>query len=542
MADLPELDLPITYEETSSKVSNDIAKMVDFIVPVTSFEEQIIQVINDIKQSGYILFLYGVSGVGKSTFIASLEWRTHVPIRKIININASNLNEPEQPELKLRRLYAEILQEVKNDRNRVSPNVKGQLCIAIDYLESLQEENQSNVRALFRDLNGLLRTSPVLIVWPVTEREDLEKMQQYASSFSSTLFHKRIPIMEFTGPPVKEYPKIAKNTISFFNQGLTYHDFQLHDSDFEEKKEAYENKPLNGQIIRDYLKDIKLLWEDKTEYIARIAKTVPKPTEIWFIVCYPEAEEIVSRFAKQTFDVADEAWNADYSQLSVYTKNNKREADWTPQRLSLALNGVFDTKIMYLPTNTLISCAAAYAEDAGINILREEFKKLEVPDHWFQKYQAKKSLSTTPLYLKLAGKEAKKGKRKSGAVPKALDKAKPIFEYLNKQYISGSGSGSDRPFNKALALALEELFKKENSELLFSAEKNHPWLKHLRPDILVDVPGQKCICIEMHYTVRTAPNILAEYILGKLNQYMKQVEKLYDSGQLPLLEVTKSAF
>jgi hypothetical protein len=539
MTDLLELDLPLTHEETLSRVSNDIAKMAEFIVPVTQFEEQIVQVINDIKQSGYILFLYGISGVGKSTFVSSLEWRTHIPIRKIVNINASDLSDPDQPGLKLRRLYAKIQQIVHDDKKTSSPKSQDKLCIIIDYLESLQEEQLTDVRALFRDLNGLLRTSPILVVWPVTEREDLEKMRQYASSFSSTLFHKRIPVMEFTGPPISEYPKIAKNTISFFNHGRTYHDFQLHDSDFESAKEEYENKPLISQVIRDYLKEIKLCWEDKTNYIERIARTVPKPTEIWFIVGYPEAEEVVSRFAKQTFDVVDETWNADYSQLSVYTKNNQIEADWTPQRLSLALNGVFDTKIMYIPTNTLIMCFAAYAEDAGIPISREEFESWGLPEHWLQKYPAKQSLSTTPLYLKLAGKDPKKGKRKGGAGPGALEKAKPIFEKLNKEYISGS-KGSDRPFNKAICLALADLFAEEGSSLTFKSEQNHPWLQYIRPDILVDVPNQKYICIEMHYTIRTAPNILAKYILTKLNQYMKQVEKMYDSGQLPLLEITKS--
>jgi hypothetical protein len=317
--------------------------------------------------------------------------------------------------------------------------------------------------------------------------------------------------MEFTGPPVDDYPKIAKNTISFFNQGRTYHDFQLHDNDFELLQKKYENKLLSKQIIRDFLNEIVLTWEDKSKYIEKIKRTVPKPTEIWFIVCYPEAEEVVSRFAKQTFDVVDETWNADYSQLSVYTKNNKREADWTPQRLSLALNGVFDTKIMYLPTNTLVSCVAAYGEDAGIAISRQEFEDLGVPKHWFQKYQAKKSLSTTPLYLKLAGEEPKKGKRKSGAVPEALEKARPIFEHLNKKYIAG-GSGNDRPFNKALSLALSDLFEESNPDLLFSAERNHPWISYTRPDILVDVRNTKCICIEMHYTIRTAPNILADVL------------------------------
>ncbi|MCA6507624.1 MAG: ATP-binding protein [Pseudanabaena sp. M135S2SP2A07QC] len=539
MTDLPELDLPLTYEATLNRVSNDIAKMAEFIVPVTKFEEQIIHVINDIKESGYILFLYGISGVGKSTFIGSLEWRAHIPIRKIVNINASDLNEPEQPGLKLKKLYAKINQIVRDDKQTSSPKSKDKLCIIIDYLESLQEESLPDVRAIFRDLNGLLRNSPVLIVWPVTEREDLEKMQEYASSFSSSLFHKRIPVMEFTGPPVEDYPKIAKNTISFFNHGRTYHDFQLHDSDFESIKESYESKPVSKQIIKDYLKDIKLCWEDKTNYIEKISKTVPKQTEIWFIVCYPEAEEVVSRFAKQTFDVVDETWNADYSQLSVYTKDNQAAAKWTPQRLSLALNGVFDTKIMYIPTNTLISCFAAYAEDAGIPISREEFENWGVPKHWLQKHPAKNSLSTTPLYLKLAGEEPKKGKRKSGSVPGALEKAKPIFERLNKDYISGA-KGSDRPFNKALCLALSDIFSEEKPDLTFHVEQTHPWLQYIRPDILIDVPNQKCICIEMHYTIRTAPNVLAKYILGKLDNYMRQVEKLYDSGQIPILEITRS--
>jgi hypothetical protein len=157
-----------------------------------------------------------------------------------------------------------------------------------------------------------------------------------------------------------------------------------------------------------------------------------------------------------------------------------------------------------------------------------------------QKHPAKKSLVTTPLYLKLAGEAPKKGKRKSGAAPEALEKARPIFEKLNKEYISGP-KGSDQAFNRALALALEDIFSsKGESKVSFQSEKNHPWLQHIRPDILVDIPNKKCICIEMHYTTRTAPNILAKYILRKLNVYMKQVEKLYESGQLPLLEITKS--
>ena len=87
---------------------------------------------------------------------------------------------------------------------------------------------------------------------------------------------------------------------------------------------------------------------------------------------------------------------------------------------------------------------------------------------------------------------------------------------------------------------MSDIFSEEKPDLTFHVEQTHPWLQYIRPDILIDVPNQKCICIEMHYTIRTAPNVLAKYILSKLDNYMRQVEKLYDSGQIPILEITRS--
>jgi ABC-type ATPase involved in cell division len=142
MTETSELILPITYEETVGRVGNDIAKMAEFIVPVTEFEEQIIQVISDIRQSGYILFLYGVPGVGKSTFISSLVWRAHIPIRKILNINASDLSDSDQPDLKLRRLYAKINQIVKEDKKMCPPKIKIRYALLLTILRVYKRKKQ----------------------------------------------------------------------------------------------------------------------------------------------------------------------------------------------------------------------------------------------------------------------------------------------------------------------------------------------------------------------------------------------------------------
>ncbi|MCH2244681.1 MULTISPECIES: AAA family ATPase [Crocosphaera] len=526
-----DLFLPFTYEEILKKIGKDKSRLVDLIVPVTQFEKQIIQVVLDIENAGYLLFLYGVSGVGKSTFISSLKFQKHIPIQSIVSIDASELDYENKSDIKLKQLLKQIKKEARDffSENNQSND---KLCIVIDYLENLNDEDNNNVKAFFRDLNGLLRKYPILIIWPVTVREDLENMQEFAKSFSSTMFHRIRPAINFTGPPLDEYPNIAKKTIMFFNEGKSCYEFQLTDNDLENLKKGYEKKAQEKHLIRDYLKDIRSLWEERTDYISGIVKNVPKPTEVWFIFSYPEAEDIVARFAKQTPDIINEMWNADYKSLFVYiSDNNQRKADWKPQRLTLALSSrMLTTKIMYLPTNALVSCIAAYAKDAEIPIPKEDLlnrDKYNILQHWCIKSNAKKTLSTTPLYLQLSGVSITGGKRKSGRVEKGLKNATPAFEKINKDI--SDKKISDQKFNKAVCLALQDVFNNSEHNLDFVAEKPHPHLTNIRPDILVDT-NDKLVCLEFCYTNNKTPGNMADYVLRKLNQYMKQLE---DNFEIP---------
>ncbi|WP_232285668.1 ATP-binding protein [Crocosphaera chwakensis] len=520
-----DLFLPFTYEEILKTIGKDKSRLVDLIVPVTHFEEQIIQVVLDIENAGYLLFLYGVSGVGKSTFISSLKFQKYIPIQSIVSIDASELEQENQGDIKLKELLKKIKKEAIDFFSK-NNNINDKLCIVIDYLENLKDEDNNNVKAFFRDLNGLLRKYPILMIWPVTVREDLENMQEFAKSFSSTMFHRKRPVIDFTGPPLDEYPNIVKKTIMFFNEGKNCYEFQLTDNDLENLKKKYESKPRERHLIRDYLKDIRSLWEQRTDYISRIAKNVPKPTEVWFIFSYPVAESVVARFAKQTPDIINEIWNADYKSLFVYiSENNQRKADWSPQRLTLALSSrMLTTKIMYLPTNSLVSCIASYARDAEIPITNKDWldpDQYSIKRNWLQKNNAKKTLQTTPLYLQLSGVSITLGKRKSGAVPTGLKNAKQAFEKINEDI--SQNKISDQRFNKAICLALKDVFRYSKHELNFKSEINHPHLTNIKPDILVDM-GEKLVCLEFCYTNNSTPGYLADYVLKKLNKYMKQLE------------------
>jgi hypothetical protein len=517
--------LPHTYEDILKEIGENKPRLPDLIVPVTEFEEQIVQVVMDITHAGYLLFLYGISGVGKSTFISSLKFQKYIPIQEIVSIDASELIHGNSSNLKLKELLKRIKQEATNFFSENNNNTE-KLCIVIDYLENLEDEDQNQVIAFFRDLNGLLRKYPILIIWPVTDSRDLENMRGFAQNFSSTMFHRRIPVMYFTGPPIDKYPSIAKKTIMFFNEGRDCYEFQLNDNDFEHLRNKYQQKPTERHLIRDYLKDVISLWEGRTNYISDIVKTVPKPTEVWFIFSYPEAEGVVARFAKQTPDIINEMWNADYRSLFAYiSDHNQRKADWTPKRLTLALSSrMLTTKIMYLPTNALVSCIAAYGKDAKISITREDLldeDKYKVLPHWFGKTLAQNTLKRTPLYLQLSDVSIKVGKRKSGKVEEGLENARKAFQKFNEDI--AQHKVSDGRFNKAICLTLQDLFKGQ-SNFSFKSEIQHPYLTNIRPDILVDT-NEKLVCLEFCYTNDNTPGNLADYVLRKLNQYMKQLEQ-----------------
>jgi len=531
------LFLPFTYEDIVSRLGKNMARLTDLIVPVTEFEEPIIQVASDIDNAGYLLFLYGASGVGKSTFISSLKIQKHIPIQEIISIDATKLTNKTDSKSKLQKLHDEIQEK---SRNFFSGNNKKEekLCIVIEYLENLEDEEQSQIRAFFRDLNRLLRQFAILIIWPITVRTDLESMMKFAQDYSSTIFHRRIPFIEFSGPPVEEYPNIAKKTIICFNSGKSCYEFQLNDQDFEKIKCQYQDKPSDKHLIRDYLKDVKTLWEDRTERISQISKNIPKPTEIWFIFSYPEAEGVVARFTKQTPDIINEMWNADYKSLSAYINdNNQKKADWNPLgRLTIALSSrMLTTKIMYLPTNALVSCIASYAQDANIGITRDDLcdkDKYNVPKQWLGKTASQNTLKRTPLYLQLSGDaitsgKLKSGKRKSGPVKQGLINATQAFKQINED-ISKTKTISDQRFNKAIYLALKDVLKE--TDFNFSCEEQHPYLKTIRPDILVET-DKSLICLELCYTIDNTPGTIADYVLRKLHQYMKQMEYHFGINQ-----------
>jgi len=480
----------------------------EFVSPLLETEEEISLLASGINQSGKLSFILGNPGIGKSTFLHTLNWRTHIPIRKIIDIDANDYLLDDT----LNGLFDELSRKCKSE---IQKNDKGVCAIIINYLESLDEYSDQVVKGFFRRLNGLLRNNPVLILWPVTSKDDVDKMIEFSKHVSGTLYKRDKQIIEVKGPNKDDYVNIAKSTIRVLNDSSELSDFGLTHDDLLETFNAFTKIPGVEQNMREYYSRINSKWETNSNYLEELKGKMPRPTEVWFIFPFKEAESVVNQFARRGKRIED-AWTAISDKFSDYISgNNQRSAKWDSKRLQLALHGAIKSRIMYLPTNLVVTTAATFSENQA---LKDIILNHNPPNHWHLRTQTKTSIKRCPIFKQLIGEQFPSGKRKGGPVLQALETANPIYRDI-VSWISSSGSGSDTHLNKAFGKTLKEAGIRN-----IKVEKEHPWIKNVYPDIQIDL-GHKIVCLEFHYTTQDEPHVIADYTLRKLDTYMTQMQK-----------------
>lgn len=505
-----KLILPESFEEarTALNASSETyyEKLAQFVQPIEDSERQIIDIVSRLPGgAGRAVILLGSTGTGKSTFIQSLTWRSHLGFARLQSIDCSGLN----AQNRLNELAAQ-LQSIST----VARDSRGITAVSIDYLESLGGTTDAEKRSFFQTLNGLLRRTPIFVVWPVTDCQDAEAMLKEAKLVSNTIFDSAIPVLDFHGPNPNNFPSIARNTVSVFNDSKTLQDFLLTEGELDQLREKMIADIESSHSIREYMASVFSLWAKKSGYLDNLSRLLPKPNEIWFVFCYPEAEEVVSTFSTKG-NHAPSAWLAYHAKLWEYVVDSQRLGKWkSATRLQYALGGALTTRIMYLPTHALISCVAAYGSDPKLSVIKQH-----VPEGWLNRSTAKSHLENSPLYRQLVGNTPPKGLTKGGPAATARSQSEAPFQELNKLV---AGSGNDRHVNHAIASCLLE---KLDSSFEVQAERAHPWIPEITPDIRVDTPDGKQICIEFCYTANTKPGAIPDYVLKKLAVYMEQLEQ-----------------
>jgi hypothetical protein len=502
------LVLPNTCEDIKSYLASVettyISKLMEFVRPVEETERELTQMVSQLRgTSGRAVLLHGAPGTGKSTFIESLTWRTHVGVTHLQQIDCSKLPQ--------REILADVIKRLQELATKTQGSGRV-TAVALNYLEDLEGQDESDVRGFFRTLNGILRNSPIFLIWPVTDMEDAEEMLEYASSVSGTVFFPGKEILTFRGPSVSNYVSIAKTTIAVLNDGQTLEEFGLTEVGLEEITKKFTAQP--APTLRAYLDAVVAHWREQSGFLQDLYRKIPKPTEVWAVFSYPDAESVIGQFSRRS-EQLDEVWTAFHSKLWEYIPNSQRAADWDAKRLQLAIAGAIRTRILYMPTNVIVSTFAAYASDRAKQI---GFASVGVPDRWGKPSAAQEHLKTSPLYRLLVGEKTPPGKRKSGPAARAAESAEKAFEALSN---FAAGTGNDRHINHALAEVLRATLP---NTYTVTSETVHPWIPNITPDIRVDTPDTRHICIEMCYTAAREPHVIADYVLKKLDRYMRQLE------------------
>ena len=484
--EMSELTLYSTFEEIASELEGDKlnSKLMEFIEPLPDVEAEINEITSSLGNSGKVVFILGKPGTGKSTFIQSLSWRPHVNVRELIE------------------------KEAREKRDN------GVTCLVINYLEYLDDFEDNDVKGFFRKLNGVLRNVPIFIVWPAIDESDVYRMLEHSKNVSGTLFYRGKEVIKFLGPNMDKFADISLRTISVLNNGKELSEFGLTYDDLTEVRQELETLPVVSRTMREYLDILKERWQKTSEHQAKLRAKIPKSTEVWFVFSYRDAESIVAQFIRKS-NRSEDNWTIIHDKLYEYIhEGNQRSSIWNAKRLQLALYGALKTRILFLPTNALISCVASYSKNSELTGL---LNKAGMPDAWKDKFKARRSLMKSPVYKQLIGETFQVGMRKGKPAADALAKAEPVFFEMVKWV---SGAGSDKEINKCLAQAITDC-----GSLMANSDTRHPWISNIIPDVFINLP-HKQICIECHYTARDEPGIVADYVLKKLNIYMNQLDTL----------------
>jgi hypothetical protein len=277
--DMKKPIIPKSYEDVVQELGGReaaTARMMEFYKPLTR-EEGELQILQSLMgSSGKMAFLLGRPGAGKSSFVESLALRPHLGIHSIVHIQA-NLHSGEEGLQEILNLLREIASDAKKKSDL------GRVVVVIDYLESLGGYTHEQVKSFFQTLNGILRNSAVLVLWPVVDASDLQAMLVISRSVSGTMFvHKRDTIT-LQGPPLEDFPSITETTLQVMNNGSLLGDFGITRGDLDEILIELRNLSSEERTLRRYLELTEERWLVTSNYVNELRQNIPKPTEIWFV-------------------------------------------------------------------------------------------------------------------------------------------------------------------------------------------------------------------------------------------------------------------
>lgn len=421
---------------------------------------------------GAFLVLRGQSGVGKSTFLHTLNM-----YRKGINTISVPGDKSIREFLKVRNLATHLDVLVLEEREA-----------AISFSDSELEDWLHAINGFIRSQKG----RKTIVVWPCNTDVLRDRVVALARTIGGdSLVGTGKGWYDFPGPNASDYVSIAERTLATLNQGATFSDLGL-------THENVQRVANDSKTIGDFLSRVHEQISDAENGVESLIKQ--EKCRLWVIVA--AGNDVASEVAALTrgrYAAVDTERMMTSTEANVVNELKKQ-----PEKIGI-LGTVLDAKILHLPVLTASAIARAFSDQKLKEMMQTAGLSLK-PD---KKVDAVERLKQTDFASLL----------NSGSQGLLARGKKPGSESVETfQKLAQIASSNDAALNRAVGRALVEAGLIES----FDVEQDFGTGLVRRTDILAKTAAGP-IRIEVMWRKSTSRAEIANYTLTKLANYGRAI-------------------
>jgi len=495
---LEPIVLPTRYErlqEKAQEVNEDLSRIV---VKVDTGINHLQDLFRSMHQTelGRFEVMYGVSGIGKTTFLTTLP---------LFFDKLSVYSLPADSDLS----------DGVSHITQAWDNKETEKLIAYIPRDNPRESDQE-LHTFFETLRTLVRKSgpDLLVIWSVTLPTQAERLYRLAHEIGrDSLVGRSETYYQFKGPNNLEFYTIADNTAQMFNNNACLAEFGI---DERLGTGLFTQAPTIAEYFAKIIEHSNTL----NSTVANILQAKPRP-RVWIVLCGDEATEVQGTVNSLTFgnqrslDVSK--MTADLSERTAtaqYMKEWHRLGAHAPYLLRM-----LNVKVVEIPPNLALAIVRAFGDEH----IRDSLKQQTA-----DRARAVRQLSESMLGELILESPPRDRKAPRKTPPESREE----FSRIQRR-----AKAEDRRLNRAFALAIQEMLQQTPNALVKG--ERHCLYGSLVPDIQVELESTAPICLE--FTWRTtsksgtadgetgSQNTLSQghirkYVLEKVYEYIKALD------------------